>query len=66
MECQQSIATQTAQEVNVELRSSVKRRVQFIDTKEDNEPSSGCSSGDETLAGESCTFGPGQDDFPGR
>ena len=30
MECQQSIATQTAQEVNVELKSSVTRIVQFI------------------------------------
>ena len=56
MECQQSIATQTAQEVNVDLRSSVLRRVQF--TRNEYEPSSDCSSGDETLSRESFTFGP--------
>ena len=56
VECQQSIATQTAQEVNVELGSSVTRRVQFTDTKEEYEPSLDCSSGEETLSGESCTF----------
>ena len=39
MECQQSIATQTAQEVNVELGSIVTRRVQFTDVKEEYEPS---------------------------
>ena len=66
MECRQSIATQTAQEVNVELRSSVTRRVQFTDTKEEYEPSSDSSSGDETLSGESCTFGPGQDELSGE
>ena len=66
MECRQSIATQTAQEVNVEVRSSVTRRVQFTDTKEEYEPSSDCSSGDETFSGESCTFGPGHDDLSGE
>ena len=57
MECQPSIATQTAQEVNVELRFSVTRRVQFLGTNEEYEPSSDFSSGDETLSGDSCTFG---------
>ena len=66
VECQQSIATQTAQEFNVELRSSVTRRVQFTDTMEEYEPSSDCPSGDKTLSGESCTFGPGQDDLSGE
>ena len=66
MECQQSIANQTPQEVNVELRSSVTRRVQFTDTMEEYELSSDCSSGDETLSGESCTIGPGQDDLSGE
>ena len=33
VECQQPIATQTAQEVNVELRSSVTRRIQFTDKR---------------------------------
>ena len=53
MECQPSIATQTAQEVNVELRFSVTRRVQFLGTNEEYEPSSDFSSGDETLSGDS-------------
>ena len=66
MECQQSIATQTAQEVNVELGSRVTRRVQFTDMKEEYEPSWDCSSGDETLSGESCTFGLRQDDLSGE
>ena len=57
MESQQSIATQTAQEVNVELRCSVTRKVQFTGANEENEPRTDCSSGDETLSGESCTFG---------
>ena len=30
------------------------------------EPSSDCSSGDETLSGESCSSGPGQDDLSGE
>ena len=66
VECQRSVATQTAQDFNVELKSSVTRKVQFTDTKEEYETSSDCSSGDETLSGESCTFGPGQDDFSGE
>ena len=51
MECQQSIATQTAQEVNVEVRSSVTRKIQFRGANEEYEPSTDCSSGDETLSG---------------
>ena len=39
------------------------RRVQLTDTKEEYEPSSDRSSGDKTLSGESCTFGPGQDNL---
>ena len=66
VECLQSIATQTAQEVNVELGSSVTRRVQFTNTKNEYEPTWDCSSGDETLSGESCIFGPGQDDLSGE
>ena len=57
MECRQSIATQAAQEVDVELRPSVTKRVQFRDTKEQ------CSSGEETLSGVSFTLGPGLDDL---
>ena len=66
VKCQQPVATQTAQEVNVDLISSVTRRVQFTDTKDEYEPSSDCSSGEEILSGESCTFGSGQDDFSGE
>ena len=60
VECRQSIATQNAQEVNVELKPSVTKRVQFTDTKEE------CSSGDETLSGESFTLGPGVNNLSGR
>ena len=66
MELQQSIATQTTQEVNVQLRSSVTRSFQFTETKEQYDPSSDCSSGDEALSGESCTFGPEQDELSGE
>ena len=66
MECQQSVATQTAQEVNVKLRSIVTGRIRFTETKGEYEPSSDFSSGDETLSGESCTFGPGQDGLSGE
>ena len=66
VECQQSTATKTSQEINVELRFCVTRRVQFTDTKEEYEPSSDCSSGEEALSGESCTFEPGLDELSGR
>ena len=62
----QSTGTQTSQEVSVNLSSSVTRKVQFADAKEEYEPSSDCSSGDETFSGESCTFGPGQGDLSGE
>ena len=39
---------------------------QFTDTKEEYEPSSDCSSGDETLSGVSWTIGPGQDYLSGK
>ena len=42
------------------------RRIQFTQTKEEYESSSDCSSGDETLSGESCTFRSGQDDLSGE
>ena len=44
----------------------MKRKVQFADAKEEYEQCSDCSSGDETLSGESCTFGPRQDDLSGE
>ena len=54
---------QTTEEVRVKSKSSVTRKVQFTEAKEEYEPCSDCSSGDETLFGESCAFGPGQDNL---
>ena len=54
---------QTTGEVRVKYKSNVTRKVQFTEAKEEYEPCSDCSSGDETLSGESCAFGPGQDDL---
>ena len=52
-ERQQTNGTQTAQGFSVKLTSSVTRRVQFTDAREEYEPSSDCSSRDETLSEES-------------
>ena len=57
MERQQQTGTQIVQEVSVKLRSSVTRMVQFADAREEYEPSSECSSGNETLSGESIMSG---------
>ena len=57
---------QTTEEARAESKSSVTRKVQFTDAKEEYEPCSDYSSGDEALSGESCTFGPGQNDLSGR
>ena len=69
VERSQLTSTQSAQGVSVELKSSMARRAQFTDAKEEYEPCSDCSngdetsSGDETLSGESCSFGPDKDDL---
>ena len=63
VERQQATGTQTAQEVSVRLRSRVARRVQFTDAREEYEPSSDCSSGHQTLSGESSHIRHGQDDL---
>ena len=63
VESQQSTGTETAQKVCVKLKSSVARRVQFTDAREEYEPCSDCSSGDETLSRESSHIWPGQNDF---
>ena len=55
--------TQTTEEVRVKSRSSFTRRVHFTDAREEYEPSSDCSSGDETMSGESDTFEPVKDDL---
>ena len=61
-----STHVQTTEEVRVESKSSFTRKVHFTDAREEYEPSSDCSSGDETLSGESGSFGTGQDDLSGE
>ena len=65
-EHREATRTETNEEVSVKSKSSMTRRAHFADAKKEYEPCSDCSSGDETLSGESCTFGPGQDDFFGE
>ena len=54
---------QVTEEVRVKSISSFTRKVHFTDSKEEYDPSSDCSSGDETMSGESSTFGPVQDNL---
>ena len=53
---------QATGEVRVNSKSSVTRKVQFTEAKEEYGPCSDSSSGDETLSGESCAFGSGESD----
>ena len=55
--------THATEEVRVKSRSSFTRKVHFTDAREEYEPSSDCSSGDETMSGESDTFEPVKDDL---
>ena len=55
--------TQATEEVRIKSKSSFARRVHFADAKEEYEPSPDCSSGDETMSGESDTFEPVKDDL---
>ena len=57
---------QVTEEVRVKSKSSFTRKVYFTDAKEEYEPSSDCSSGDETMSGESGSFGPVQDVLSGE
>ena len=57
---------QTTEEVRIKSKSSVTRKDQFKEAKEEYEPCSESSSGDETLSGESSAFGPRQDDLSGE
>ena len=61
-----STPVQVTEEVRVKSKSSFTRKVDFTDAKAEYEPSSDCSSGDETMSGESDTFGPVQDDLSGE
>ena len=55
--------TQATEEVRIKSKSSFARRVHFTDAKEEYEPSPDCSSGDETMSGESDTFVSVKDDL---
>ena len=57
---------QVTEDVRVKAKSSFTRKVQFTDAREQYEPSLGCSSGDETMSGESGTFEPVQDGLSGE
>ena len=59
------IPVQITEEVKVKSKSSFTRKVRFKDAKAEYEPGSDCSSGDETLSGESAIFRPVQDDLSG-
>ena len=57
---------QVTEGVRVKSKSKFTRKVHFTDVKEEYDPSSHCSSGDETLSGESGTFGHVQDKLSGE
>ena len=61
-----STMVQATEEVRVKSKSSFTRKVQFTEAREEYEPSLNCSSGDETMPGESGTFEPVQDDLSGE
>ena len=60
------IPVQITEEVKVKSKSSFTRKVRFTDAKAEYEPGSDCSSGDETMSGESDIFRPVQDDLSGE
>ena len=57
---------QSTDEVRVKSRSSFTRKVHFTDVREECEPSSDCSTDDESMSGESDTFEPVEDDLSGE
>ena len=61
-----STHVQATEEVRVKSKSSFTRKIHFTDAREEYEPSSDCSSGEETLCGDLGTFEPGQDDLSGE
>ena len=54
------------EEVRAKSKSSFTRKIHFTDAKAEYEPGSDCSSGDETMSGESDTFRPVQDHLSGE
>ena len=61
-----STQVQATEEVRIKSKFSFTRKVQFTDAREEYEPSLDCSSGDETMSGDSGTFAPVQDDLSGE
>ena len=57
---------QVTEEVRVKSKSSFTRKVHFTNLKEEYDRSSDCTSGDETMTGESDTFRPVPDDLSGE
>ena len=55
--------TQATEEIRIKSRSSFARKEHFTDAREKYEPSPDCSSGDETMSGESDNFEPVKDDL---
>ena len=53
---------QTTEEVRINSKTIVTRKIQFTDTKK-YEQCSDCSSEDEKLSGKTCICEPGKDDF---
>ena len=53
-----STPVQATEEVRFKSKSSFTRKVQFTDAREEYDPSLNCSSGDETISGESGTLEP--------
>ena len=66
VEHQELTSTEPTQGVSVTLKSRVARRFQFVDAKEESKPCSDCSSGKETLSGESGSIMPEQDNLSGE
>ena len=58
-----STQVQATEKVMVTSNSSFTRKVQFTEAREEYEPSLNCSTGDETMSGESGTFEPVQDNL---
>ena len=61
-----STRVQATEDVRVKSKSSLTRKVQFTDAREENEPILDISSGDETISGVSGTFEPVQDYLSGE
>ena len=61
-----STPVQVTEEIRVKSKSSFTKKIYFTDAKEEYEPSTDCSSADETMSRELGTFGPVQDNLSGE